>query len=116
MLLLAIFAGDVLAGTASQVERGSSLRGSDGGDRIRGTDGADVIHGSSGGDEIFGGEAADEIYGGLGRDVMLGGRGDDFIEAKDGVRDFVACGAGYDVVSVDEKDFVLRDCEVVYRA
>ena len=116
MLLLAISAGDVLAGAASQAERVGSLPGSGGGETIPGTGGADIIHGLSGGDRIFGGEAADEIYGGPGRDVMLGGPGDDFVEAKDGSGDFVACGAGNDVVSVDEKDFVSRDCEVVYRA
>lgn len=30
--------------------------------------------------------------------------GDDFIEAKDGVRDFVVCGARQYVSGVDEKD------------
>lgn len=40
---------------------------------------------------------------------MLGGHGDNFIEAKDGARDSMVCGAGRDVVSADEKDLVSRD-------
>lgn len=98
-LLLALAAGDVPAGEI-----------------ISGTEGDDRIHGLPGADGISGGAGRDEIYGGPGRDVMLGGPGDDFIEAKDGERDFVACGAGRDVASVDERDRVSRDCEIVYRS
>ena len=116
VLLLSLAAGDVLAGAAPGGERRDGLRGPGTGETIYGTGDPDSIYGLSGGDGIFGGKGADEVYGGPGRDVMLGGPGDDFIEAKDGAKDLVGCGAGYDVVSVDEKDHAFRDCEVVYRA
>ena len=76
----------------------------------------DLLHGTSGGSKITSGSGADEVYGGSGLDVLLGGSGDDFIEAKDGVGDFVGCGAGHDVASVDAKDRVAPDCETIYRA
>ena len=88
-LLLAIFAGNVPAGTTS---------------------------GEDGGDEPRGSGTGETIYGGSGLDAMFGGPGDDFIEAKDGARDSVVCGAGQDVVSADEKDLVSRDCEIIYKA
>lgn len=98
LLLLAVSAGDVLAGSVGWEESGDELRGSGTGKIIHGTD------------------SADELYGGAGRDLILGGAGDDFIEAKDGLRDLVGCGAGYDVVSVDDKDVIFSGCEVVYRS
>ena len=45
---------------------------------------------------------------------ILGGTGDDFIEAKDGEADFVGCGPGNDVASVDPADRVEGDCETLY--
>jgi hypothetical protein len=45
---------------------------------------------------------------------MFGGEGDDFIEAKDGEADVVACGPGNDVASVDHLDRVEDDCETLY--
>ena len=116
VLLLSLAAGDVLAGAVPGGDRGDGVRGSGAGETINGTGGSDLLYGLSGGDGIFGGKGADEIYGGLGPDVMLGGPGNDFIEAKDGVGDFVGCGSGHDVVSIDEKDHVSADCEIVYRA
>ena len=65
--------------------------------------------------ELAGG-GDDELYGGPGRDALLGGAGDDFIEAKDGHRDYVWCGPGDDVVSVDLGDRVARNCETLYPA
>lgn len=124
MSLLAISAGDTLADAAQRGFRGDELRGSvsdfvsgSGLEKvIHGTGGVDLLHGPSRGGKIVGGSGADEVYGGPGLDVLLGGSGDDFIEAKDGVGDFVGCGAGHDVASVDEKDRVAPDCETVYRA
>ena len=67
-------------------------------------------------DAELGGGGDDELYGGPGRDALLGGAGDDFIEAKDGHRDYVWCGPGDDVVSVDLGDRVARNCETLYPA
>jgi hypothetical protein len=36
------------------------------------------------------------------------------VEAKDGEADFVGCGSGNDVASVDLADRVARDCETIY--
>ena len=98
-LLLALAAGNALADS----ERSGG--GTDGGERLAGSGADDVIRGLGGDDELYGGE---------GRDVILGGAGDDFIEAKDGEVDFVGCGSGDDVVSVDLNDRVARDCETIY--
>ena len=76
--------------------------------------GDDEIWGLAGNDGLSGGEGADELYGGAGRDALLGGAGDDFIEAKDGEADFVGCGSGNDVASLDLIDRVTRDCETLF--
>lgn len=116
-LLLALAAGDVLAGAEfGGGDWADVLHGSSEGETTSGMEGDDLIYGLSGGDSISGVRGSDEVYGGPGRDVLLGGPGDDFIEAKDGVEDFVVCGAGHDVASVDKEDFVSRDCEIAYRA
>jgi Ca2+-binding RTX toxin-like protein len=99
LLFVGLAAGDAVAGTGL-----GSFR-----------DGAISIHGGSGEDALIGGSGDDEIYGLSGRDLLVGGAGDDFIEASDGTRDQVRCGPGQDVVSVDEKDFIARDCETVYK-
>ncbi|MBA2714653.1 MAG: hypothetical protein H0U55_13995 [Rubrobacteraceae bacterium] len=83
-------------------------------DALRGADGADRLTGSGGDDGIWGLGGDDELYGGKGRDLILGDAGEDFIEAKDGEVDFVGCGPGNDVASVDLTDRVDRDCETVY--
>lgn len=116
VLLLSLTVGEVLAGAAFGTEQADILRNSGFAETISGMEGDDLIYGSSGGDSISGGGGHDEVYGGAGRDVMFGGSGNDFIEAKDSEKDFVSCGAGLDVVSVDEEDLVSRDCETVYRA
>ena len=38
----------------------------------------------------------------------------DFIEAKDDEQDYVECGSGNDVASVDLGDRVARNCETLY--
>ena len=83
---------------------------------LAGRGGDDLLLGKVGDDGLPGGEGEDELYGGAGRDVMLGGGRDDFLEARDGARDFVGCGAGRDVVSADTEGEVSADCEAVYRS
>ena len=102
--LLTLAAGNALA---DSVRGGgpSALRSTDGGERLTGFGGDDGIWGPGGDDELYGGE---------GEDLILGGTGDDFIEAKDGEEDFVGCGLGNDVASVDPADRVARDCETIY--
>ena len=102
--LLTLAAGNALA---------DSVRGGDTG-VLRGTDGDERLTGFGGDDGIWGLGGDDELYGGEGDDLILGGTGDDFIEAKDGEEDFVGCGPGNDVASVDPADRVDRDCETIY--
>jgi len=104
VFLLTLAAGHALAESVGGGGT-SALRGNDRGERLNGLGGEDGIWGLGGDDELYGGE---------GRDLILGGAGDDFIEAKDGEADFVGCGSGNDVTSVDFADRVARDCETIY--
>jgi Ca2+-binding RTX toxin-like protein len=115
-LLLALAAGEALADAELGGGGDDALRGADGGQRLAGFGGEDGIWGLAGDDGLSGGGGDDELYGGPGRDALLGGAGDDFIEAKDGQRDYVWCGPGDDVVSVDLGDRVARNCETLYPA
>lgn len=63
---------------------------------------------------VSGSAGDDEIYGNPGTELLAGGRGDDFIEAKDGSPDYVACGPGDDMASTDASDRAAADCETVY--
>jgi hypothetical protein len=47
---------------------------------------------------------------------LLGGKEHDFLETKDGERDYVDCGPGGDAVSVDTEDRVSRTCGTIYAA
>ncbi len=113
-LFILLAAGDALAGTRIGSGGRDTMRGSVTGENLAGMGGADSIHGGAGGDSLSGGAGGDEIYGLGGWDLLLGGAGDDFIEAADGAKDHIRCGSGDDVVSLDEKDLVARDCETVY--
>lgn len=101
---------DVLRGTPA----GDDLRGLGGNDRLFGGDGADCLRGDAGRDRLSGGPGDDLLVGGTGIDVLLGEAGNDRLEARDGVRDVVNCGAGRDVAIVDRRDRALS-CEVVRR-
>jgi Ca2+-binding RTX toxin-like protein len=96
-------------------------------DTLYGLNGSDYIIGMRGADEIYGGRGRDElqgdfrspwgddyIVGGLGQDAIWGYGGDDRIEAADGQKDWIDCGAGEDMVSVDKGlDFLHPGCEIV---
>lgn len=56
----------------------------------------------------------DTLTGTRGRDVLCGLGGADTFRTRDGVADFVRCGAGKDVVVADGRDRV-AGCEVVHR-
>lgn len=109
--LISLAATDALAGTGDGSDK---LRGSESAERLDGFAGNDLINGFAGNDALSGGDGADEVYGGPGRDILFGGAGDDFIEAKDGGADYVDCGPGDDVASVDDGDRVSPACETVY--
>jgi hypothetical protein len=112
-----------------QILGGAELVGSGGADALRGADGPDTIDGGAGPDDIDGGFGDDKIVGGSGQDSISGDRrggdcgplwckypyGNDTINARDGERDSVTCGAGQDNVSADPADIVAGDCESVTR-
>jgi hypothetical protein len=106
---------DVIRGTAKADE----LYGLSGNDRMYGASGSDLLIGSFGNDLLVGGPAADvllggpgrdRLVGGPGRDTMIGGNGSDLLDAKDGARDFVDCGAGKDQIVRDPFDHI-ENCE-----
>jgi Ca2+-binding RTX toxin-like protein len=93
-----------------------AIYGEAGDDRITSGPAPDFIQGGSGNDVIAGGPGDDRLYGGPGSDRISGGPGWDFISARDGRRDFVACGPGNDAVSADRLDLIAPDCELTERA
>ena len=82
---------------------------------IAGGSGDDTLAGGAGGDEVDGGLGNDRLTGGPGPDRLLGGVGNDAIDSRDGVRDTVLCGLGFDRVRADQLDGTLG-CESVTRS
>jgi hypothetical protein len=102
---------DLLTGTA----RNDTLRGLTGNDLLNGLAGNDSLFGGPGSDRLLGGAGADTLVGGGGQDQLFGGAGDDKLEARDGEKDTIDCGSGYDTVIVDKHDVVNKNCEQVVR-
>jgi Ca2+-binding RTX toxin-like protein len=104
---------------------GDRIRGNGGNDRIFGYGGRDCLSGGAGDDSLYAGRANDVVHGGSGDDLIVGGSGhdhlyggagDDVIRSRDGERDWVRCGSGFDTVHADRYDHVSRNCERVIRA
>ena len=81
-----------------------------------------TVEGGAGNDKLRGGDAVDRMSGGAGSDVLAGGagvdtvsgdEGSDAVDARDGGRDEVDCGAEEDRVEADTEDAVADDCEHV---
>jgi subtilisin family serine protease len=102
-----------------------TLYGAGGNDRLNGDDGKDRLFGGNGNDTLSGGRGKDSLDGGTGNDKLTGGAdpntysggsGDDTIDAVNGKRETIDCGAGKkDSASVDKLDKV-KGCEKVKRA
>lgn len=116
----------VCQGSAALVRRGGSgndalqgtsgkdvLLGHGGGDAVSGLGDNDCVKGHAGRDTLKGGAGDDRVVPGKGRDRSAAGKGDDTVNARDGRRDRVNCGAGDDLAKVDRKDKVSRNCERV---
>jgi chitodextrinase len=84
-------------------------------DVLRGTQSPDVLRSRGGADLLYGLGGNDILVGGRGRDRLLAGPGGDVLQARDGARDTIVCGAGRDVVYVDRVDEIAGDCERVRR-
>ena len=88
-----------------QHRRRCVLTGTAGPDVIKGTNRGDVLIGDAGRDQLYGRGGDDILIGGTGHDWLYGGQGDDFIDAYDGIRDYLFGGPGSDRGSYDlQKD------------
>ena len=101
---------DRLAGDAGR----DVIQGGGGADTAAAGAGNDTVAGGPGNDTLGGGAGADTLRGGSGADRIFGAAGRDTIDAVDGSRDAVNCGAGRDVARVDRVDR-LAGCEQVTR-
>ena len=99
--------GDVLRGT----KRADTLKGRGGADRLIGGPGADVLIGGRGPDRLRGGSGFDSIN--MRRGAELASPGRDRINARDGGRDSINCGAGIDVAIVDRSEDGVYFCEKI---
>ena len=106
---------DQLSGTPDP----NTITGRKGADQIEGIGGKDILNGNLGSDAVYGGNGEDKVYGGGNNDYMQGGyksdhigtgSGDDVVAAKDGFKDQIYCGTGYDRFYVDRID-ALHGCE-----
>lgn len=79
-----------------------NLLGGDGNDEVYGWEFSDNLSGQAGDDILGAGRGSDRLDGGLGADRLDGGEDNDTIYARDGYRDAVACGTGFDSAQTDK--------------
>lgn len=87
--------------------RADTLTGTNANDVLLGRGGNDTLYGRGGNDVLQGGIGNDRLHGGLGLDVEVGGPGNDRLSARDGRRDRVNGGPGFDEAWVDRLDVVV---------
>jgi uncharacterized repeat protein (TIGR01451 family) len=110
---------DTVVGTAA-ADRLCGLLGDDTVKGLRGDDflsgdGCGRASGPGGHDTLIGGRGADALVGGGGRNVYDGGPGNDRVDAVNGEKDEIDCGAGSgDRATADPQDSVVS-CETVNR-
>lgn len=106
-----LLAGDDGKDTLLGTVRSDQLQGGSGPDRLYGRGGRDFLYPSAGSDTTAGGPGPDFISGNRGSaerdtqpDSYYGGEGDDYIDARLGGADTIACGAGTDTAVADRED------------
>jgi Ca2+-binding RTX toxin-like protein len=93
-----------------------TIAGGDGNDDLYGGSGDDRLSGGAGRDTLVGGAGNDQLSGGPGVNIYSGGAGNDTVNARNGKRETIDCGAGKkDAATVDRADTV-KGCEKVKRA
>jgi Ca2+-binding RTX toxin-like protein len=107
-----------------KAKAGASAAATGGNDTIHGGAGNDTLYGAGGNDKLFGDAGKDKLFGGGGNDKLTGGpgvnkydagAGKDTVNARNGKKETVNCGAGKkDVAVVDKRDKV-KGCEKVRR-
>lgn len=100
--------GDTVIGVEA-VDGGSgddTLLGNAAANIFYGGKGRDHLDGRGGPDQLFGERGGDSVKGGRGKDEMSGGPGPDVLLARDGKRDRVSGGKGFDRATVDRRDRV----------
>lgn len=90
------------------------LNGGGGADDLIGGGGADTIRGGQGRDGLFAGSGNDLLIGGDGGDFLAAGPGDDEIRARDGVRDRIPGGRGFDRARVDRRLDLVSSIEAFF--
>lgn len=87
-----------------------TLTGGAGNDDLAAGAADDTLDGGTGDDRLDGGEGGDQLTGAAGRDTLLGDGAtsainrNDKILARDGERDTIDCGGGYDLAEIDLLD------------
>ena len=94
--------------------RSDTLYGTPRNDVLLGRAGSDTVFALQGNDVADGGIGNDRLYAGMGKDTVRGGVGNDLLFARDGRRDEVNGGPGFDEAWVDRLD-VVRSVERVHR-
>jgi uncharacterized repeat protein (TIGR01451 family) len=109
--LTGTLAGDNIFG----LQGNDVMDGAAGADCLFGGLGNDTLKGGDGNDQLFGEDGNDKLTGGKGTDKFSGGAGNDTVNARDGKKETIDCGAGKDTATVDKADTV-KGCETVKRA
>ena len=89
---------------------GADIEGGQGGSE------KDVLSGNKLANTLSGGSGEDFLDGRRGRDRLNGNHGHDVVQARDGMRDLVSCGPGFDLAIADSQDVVRDNCEMVDRS
>jgi hypothetical protein len=98
-VICALGGNDVVYGRGGN----DKVHGDRGNDHVFGGSGDDRLSGWHGNDRLEGGAGRDRLLGARGRDTFVGGRGADTILARDGRRDTIYGGSGFDIARVDAR-------------
>lgn len=97
----------VMSGYHDQVAEFENFTGGKGNDIIHGNDANNVLKGGAGNDYIRGHGGRDIVYGGTGSNVLAGDSGDDFLYGRQGAKDEINGGQGFDKAYSDAIDVLM---------